>query len=77
MRREVNRVAECAVLCLKNEECNIFHFTSETNLCTLALANTLDLAKIQILMCFPDSPISKKIEVFAIPEGKNIVHDNP
>ena len=77
VKREVDTVAKCAVQCLRNEECNAFHFVNETNLCTLALADTWDLVKIQIHMCFPDSPNTKKIEVFATSEGKNIDHDNP
>ena len=76
VKREVDSVGKCGVLCLKSEECNAFHFANETNLCTLALANTWDLVKIQMDMCLPKNTNSKKIEVFTASEGKNIGHDN-
>ena len=66
---EVNSVVECGILCHKNEECRTFHYKKDTNVCTLALTDVLDLVEKQT-MCQSPGLISTELEVYIEVEGK-------
>ena len=63
-KKEVATVAECGVLCLKNEECKAFHFEKETKLCTLALADAWQIQS----MC--QGSAKEDMRVYTSVEGK-------
>ena len=74
IKREVDTMTKCGALCLKNEECRAFHFKNETKLCSLAVADVLDLVKNQMYMRYPQSPNTNGIEVFTESEGKILIN---
>ena len=64
INKEVATVAECGVLCLKNEECKSFHFEKQTELCTLAIADAWEIQT----MCGCSG--TEDIKVYTASEGK-------